>query len=116
MKVTVSIELDLSEVPAFNAANVPSLKLALQNIGMWFNKFHTHQLEKISELYAHPHEDPDVQKCLLEMYEKRVKLSEQWFNNYKVEGTTDDGHAFVFTHKEPNYDESLTVDGQEMED
>ena len=46
-------------------------------------------------------------------FEYDEKLSKQLFDNYKVEGITEDGHNFIFTHKEPGYKELTLVDGKE---
>ena len=42
-----------------------------------------------------------VVKAIREHQEQDLKLSEQLFHNYKVEGITDDGHKFEFTHQDP---------------
>jgi hypothetical protein len=41
-------------------------------------------------------------------YNEKLKLTEQIFNNWKVEGTMEDGKTFTFTHKEPGYQEEMT--------
>lgn len=55
-----------------------------------------------------------------EMYHylmRQSKLAKQIFNNYKIEGTMNDGTGFIFTHTEPDYKESLiyTRDSQSSE-
>ncbi len=111
MKVKVTFELDLKDTH-YNIKKVKLIPICLQNLSSWFNELHLHKLQKrVSELADKVGCKPEVVKALLEHQEQDLKLSEQLFNNYRVEGVTEDGHKFEFTHQDPGYKELTLVDG-----
>lgn len=110
MKVTVQFEIDLKDT-AYNIDKVRLIPVCLQNLGSWLNHLHLHYLsERVEHIYR---SSPEMQKAMREHVEQDLKLSEQLFNNYKVSGTTEDGHTFTFTHQDPGYKERTIVDGKE---
>lgn len=119
MKVKITFELDLKDTH-YNIKKVKLIPVCLQNLGMWLDKLNCHYLSnKFDRLVANAAADcvynDAMKKALLEHDDQDIKLSGQLFNNYKVEGVTDDGHKFKFTHKGPGYKERTFVDGVEVE-
>lgn len=113
MKVTVSFELDLANAPAFNATTLKELKGCLQNLSDWLHELHCVHLQKITSSMAHPHPEPFFQAAILAHNEADAAVSAQLFDNYRVVGTTDDGHTFDCHHTKP-YTEVNIIDGKEM--
>lgn len=116
MKIKLTVELDLAENPALNVPSIKELKGGLQNLGSWLNELHLTYLEKITNSMGKPHPDPAWQEAILAHNQADAKVSEQLFNNYRIEGVTDDGHAFDFTHQEPGYKERMLIDGVETQE
>ena len=112
MKVTVSFELELSENPALNIKSLDDLRGSLQNLGSFFHELHLTNSEKILNTLANPDPEPLMQEALLEANRVDALVSAQLFNNYRVQGKTEDGHVFDFTHQEPGYKEEMIIDGQ----
>jgi len=113
MKIKLTVELDLSKNPALNVGNIKQIKGCLQNFGSWLNELHLTYLDKIMDSHGKPHADPAWQKAILDHNEADAAVSKQLFDNYRIEGTTDDGHTFDFTHQEPGYKERMLIDGIE---
>ncbi len=111
MKITLTAEFDVSKNPALNAEDVSQIAGALQNLGSLFHELHLYHLTKISEVMANKHLTDVMREHLLASYNADANVSEQFFDNYRIQGTTDDGHTFDFTHKEPGYEEKMMVDG-----
>lgn len=117
MKIKVTFELDLKDTH-YNIDKVKLIPVCLQNFGQWFYKLHCHYLnEKLERLVKNSAGDciynDEMKKALVESDNQDLMLSEQLFNNYKVEGITEDGHGFEFTHQDPGYKEKTLVDGVE---
>ena len=115
MKVKIAFELDLKDTH-YNIKKIKLIPICLQNLGQWFYELHLHYLTKrIDDLYRVTKEDSiydgEDRKAIMEDAEQNLKLSEQLFHNYKIEGITDDGHTFQFTHQGPVYKEETLVDG-----
>jgi hypothetical protein len=83
----------------------------IQNLSSWLLELH--QTFLAHQLRAFGIANNESAKAMQKYYEDRIKLSEQLFNNFKLEGTTEDGHAFVFSHQEPGYQEKTIIDGAE---
>ena len=113
MKVKVSFELDLSENPSLNIDTLKNLRGCLQNLSAFFHELHCHHLEKICKAHTRDSETRDI---LLKIYEADAAVSKQLFDNYTVEGVTDDGHDFVSNHQEPGYKEIMKIDGEIVRD
>lgn len=112
MKVKVTFEMDLADTH-YNIDEVRLIPVCLQNLSSWFNKLHLHYLEESCNSVASEYANEETKKAVCEHVEQDLKLSEQLFNNWKVEGATDDGHKFEFVHQEPGYKEKTLVDGVE---
>jgi len=115
MKVKITFELDLKDTH-YNVNKVRLIPVCLQNLGQWLYKLHCHYLsDKFERMVKNAAADcvynDEMKKALMEHADQDLKLSEQLFNNYKVEGVTEDGHTFEFTHKDPGYNEQTKVDG-----
>lgn len=114
MKVTVTIELDLSDTP-LDIRAVSDIRYGLQELSSIFQDLHTAQLTKISNIMC-SHLDPKSQEFAIQQREQIVKITAQLFNNYRVQGTTTDGHTFDFLHQDPGYKERMLIDGLEKQD
>ncbi len=117
MKVKVTFELDLKDTH-FNINKVKLIPVCLQNLGQWFYELHCYYLShKLDRMVSNAAKDciynDAMKKALIEAAEQDLVLSEQLFNNYKVEGVTEDGHKFEFSHQDPGYKEKTLVDGVE---
>ena len=115
MKVKVTFELDLKDTH-YNIKKVKLIPVCLMNLGMWLDKLHCHYLEKeldalVRTTKADCTYNDAMKKAIMENAEVDTALSKQLFNNYKVEGVTEDGHKFEFTHQDPGYKEQTLVDG-----
>lgn len=99
MKVTVSFELDLSVHPAFNVESVNDLAGSLENLSSFFAELHSSNLEKLTDAMSRKDLAPEMQAALIEQYKYDVAISKQLFDNYRVIGTTEDGHNFDTAHK-----------------
>lgn len=115
MKVKITFELDLADT-SYNIDKVKLIPICLQNLGQWFYKLHCHYLsQKFDDLFRITNKDctynDAMKKAIMEHAEENLKLSGQMFNNYQVEGLTEDGHTFKFTHTDPGYNEATLVDG-----
>jgi len=87
--------------------------LVLQNLGQWFHHLHLHFLEKAVDDQvrlnkAKTDQDRLIAESIIKHNDDDIRLSEQLFNNYKIEGTMTDGKTFTFTHSEPGYKETMT--------
>jgi hypothetical protein len=114
MKVKITFELDLKDT-SYNVDKVRLIPVCLQNLGNWFYNLHLYYLHENIRLIAASSKNIDKRwvKAVSEHHEENESLSEQLFYNYRVEGTTEDGHEFVFTHQDPGYKEKTLVDGKE---
>jgi len=118
MKVKITFELDLKDTH-YNIKKVKLIPVCLMNLGMWFSKLNCHYLsDKCDRIVANSAKDcpyNDVmKKALLEQVDQNITLSGQLFNNYRIEGITEDGYKFEFTHQDPGYKEKTLVDGVEV--
>lgn len=116
MKVVVSFELDLSKHPGFNVGSIAQLRGSLQNLSSFFHELHCLCLDKKTGAMANQTLDPKLKEAVLQHYDYDIAISEQLFNNYRVQGTTEDGHKFDSTHQEPGYKETMIIDGVETRD
>jgi len=107
MKVKITFELDLKGTH-YNIPNKSVLNLYLQNLGSWIHALHLKYLDNRIEAQLYKG-DPATKKAHIMHAEQDAKLSAQIFNNYTVEGTTENGQHFKFTHQEPGYKEELKV-------
>lgn len=110
MKIKATMELDLTGT-SYNIDNLADLNVCLMNIGMFFQKLENTASEDLIESFD-PNLTDAVKKALKEIAEHDIKVAKSIFNDYRLEGTTDDGHTFVFTHKEPGYEEKTIIDGK----
>lgn len=100
-KVRISFELDLTDFPGVRPDDKTNIEAALQNLGSW--------LGNLQQFYSHDavmwslKQNEDMYQHMM----RQSKLAGQIFDNHKVEGALADGTQFVFTHKEPGYEESL---------
>jgi len=114
MKVKITFELDLKDTH-YDIPRIGLIPVCLMNLGQWFHELHLHHLHKKFDFLAEKNShSPEVVKAIRQHNDQNLMLSEQLFHNYKVEGTTIDGHTFEFTHKEPGYREVTKVDGSEI--
>lgn len=108
-KVKISMEFDLKgsfSIPTENEAEA-----VLMNIGMFFSSFKT-QLLKEQMIFIIEESDlkedyPEVYNAMERVYEEKIAICDQIFNNWRVEGETDNGKKFIFTHQEPGYKETM---------
>lgn len=110
MKVTITFELDLTNT-SYNVDEVENIPICLQNLGSWLNKLHLTQLEHKCDTLCIKGLPPGLKEACLRVCDESISLSKQLFNNYKVEGVTEDNHTFVFTHQDPGYKETTLIDG-----
>jgi hypothetical protein len=113
MKVRISLELDLSSNPSLNIKTKEDLRGSLQNLGIFLGKLHTYNLTLVTKTLL---DKSEHREYLIERAQQDSKVSDQIFNNYTVAGTTDDGHNFYFTHKEPGYVEQMVINGHIVKD
>lgn len=108
MKVKIQFEIDLSETQ-YNIGNEKELSESLQELGCWLHELHLHNLTSRIDSTFRNKDNKIMLEAADRHYKENIRLSEQIFNNYKVEGTMEDGKSFVFTHKEPGYKESIII-------
>lgn len=108
MKVTITIELDLSNHEGMNIPDVQSIPGSIQNLTSLFHELHIEQLEK--KCNAHTVKDEVMREALIEHCKQDIAVTKQLFNNITISGTTDNGHTFVFNHQEPGYKETTIID------
>lgn len=113
MKVKVSFELDLSSNPSLNAKKLEHLRGSLQNLSSFFRELHLSNQDKLTDVMFRTDLGDKTKKASIKICKANCATSAQLFNNYKVEGVTDDGHTFVTTHQEPGYRETMLIDGKE---
>jgi hypothetical protein len=109
-KIRVSFELDLTNFNGFRPDDKEDLSGSIQNLGSFFANLKGYYLDQ-SFLWASKREEeteysPSSEQMVTH-YREQADLAEQIFDNYKLEGTLQDGTEFVFTHKEPGYHEEL---------
>src|SRR5579862_6890295 len=108
MKVKISIELDLSECSGYNINTVDDIKDGLQNLSFWLNELHLAQHRRLFDTLDI--DGSPMQEEIKKAIKEDLNLSKQLFNDYYVEGITEDGHNFTFSHREPGYIERLFID------
>lgn len=116
MKVTVSFELDLTNNDSLNIRTIEDLRGSLQNLSSFIHNLHLDNLSRTMNAMANRKDDPVTREWTIKAYTQDQEVSEGIFNNYRVEGVTEDGHKFVSTHQEPGYKETMTIDGKEVSD
>lgn len=117
MKVKLSIELDLSGT-SYNIKDIPDLNDGvISNISSWLYELNLLYGDKKLKVFTTsvPSKTPEEEKlwrdALHKIADDDLKLSSQLFHNFHIEGVTEDGHSFSFTHKEPGYKEQFLIDG-----
>jgi hypothetical protein len=118
MKLKISIEFDLDGT-SYDVKKVGDLPFTLQNFSSLLGKFHLHMMEEYLDAVCdseseHGEKEKLVHKAILKSCKDQKKITEQIFNNYTAEGVLPDGRKFVFSHTNPNYKESFTIDGVDM--
>jgi len=108
MKVKISFELDLSGTH-YNILSKKDISICLQNIGSWLHALHTHYLDQRLEI-EFSQADEATKKAMRKHAAQDIKLSEQLFRHYQVEGIAENGQKFTFLHEEPGYKEQIIID------
>jgi hypothetical protein len=111
MKVKVSFELDLTNNDSLNVRTVEDLRGSLQNLSSYIYNLHLDNLQRTLKAMADKNANPIVKEAMIKAYTQDQEVSEGLFNNYTVEGTTEDGHKFESNHQEPGYKETMIIDG-----
>jgi len=107
MEVRISFELNLSNHVGLNISGLSDLRGSLQNISSMIHNLHLSYLDKLRHAYVV--EDLVMREALIKHYEADIGVTEQLFNNYIIEGRTEDGHDFISVHKEV-----MMIDGVEL--
>jgi len=115
MKVRITFELDLKDTH-YNINKVKFIPICLENLVGWFYKLHTHYLnQKFDDLFTTTAPDctynDAMKKAIMDNVEQDLTLSKQLFNNYKIEGVTDDGHTFEVSRNDSGFIEGILVNG-----
>lgn len=113
MKFKITFEVDATGTNYEIKNQKDEVPLVLQNLGQWLYQLHLRFLEKQMDDHlrlskSKTKQDKLVAEAIIKHNEDDMRLSEQLFNNYKIEGTMADGKTFTFTHNEPGYKETMT--------
>jgi hypothetical protein len=113
MKFKITFEVDATGTAYEIKDKNDEVPAVLQNLGQWFYELHLRFLEQSCDNQvrldrAKTKQDTLIAEAIIKHNDEQIKLSEQLFNNYKIEGTMSDGKSFTFTHTEPGYKETMT--------
>jgi hypothetical protein len=112
MKFRITFEINAKGTSFEIKDKEDEVTAVLQNLSSWFNNLHLHFLEQRCSNMSRGHLNEATKKALDTHIKEELKLSEQLFNNYTVEGECTDGSKFTFTHKDPGYRETMTWQGE----
>lgn len=111
MKYKITFEIDATGTSYEIKDRNDEVDACLMNLGQWLYQLHLHFLEHRVQSLGNAYEQklsPEMIEAIKKHDAEQLKLSEQLFNNYTVEGVMTDGTKFTFTHKEPGYKEEMT--------
>ena len=106
MKFRISFDIDATGT-SFSIKDRNGVNVVLQNLSSLVYELHKKVLSDRVNSFSYPCSE-DMKIAMRNNYNEKLKLTEQIFNNWKVEGTMEDGKTFTFTHKEPGYQEEMT--------
>ena len=110
MNLKISFELDVHDLPTYSVPYREAIPSTLQNLGTWLGGLQGLSLQRILRVTADSQLDKLTRQLLIDAHEQDVTLAKRIFDNYSVEGTTQDGHHFCFNHREPGYEEYLLIE------
>lgn len=107
MKFKISFELDASGTSYSIKNKNDEVPLVLQNLALLFQELQTNPIKDKLDILASDREQ-GLKDALIEHKDEEIKIFSKLFDNWKVEGTMEDGKSFVFAHADPGYKEKLT--------
>lgn len=113
MKFRVTFEVDASDTSYSIKDKDDEVPTVLCNLSAWLNTMTGHFLEQKCDAMIRHKASPEMLKEIIRHLDEDIALAKQLFNNYKVEGTMEDGNKFTFTHTEPGYKEEMTFHPKE---
>lgn len=106
-KLEITFELDTTGT-SFSIANKnDEISAVLQNLSSWIGILQKYSLRSKSEALIFENMSSEMRQAVLRHIDEEIKLAQQIFNNFRVVGTMADGKQFVFTHKDPECQETL---------
>lgn len=113
MKYRITFEVNATGTSYEIKNRNDEVPLVLQNLGQWFYELHLRFLEKQIDnqmrlSQSKTKQDKLIAEAIIKHNTDDLRLAEQLFNNYKIEGIMADGNTFTFTHNDPGYQETMT--------
>lgn len=110
MKIRISYDLTLDET-SYNIETVQDIVFTLGNIGNLLGGFKSKRMEDKMDIYSW---EDNLREPALKCCDEDIQILGTMFDNFAVQGETEDGHFFEFLHKKP-YIEEMIIDGVKQE-
>jgi hypothetical protein len=107
-KLKISFEVDTTGTSYDIENKYDEVGAVLENIGFLLQRLQQEiPLRKMRLLSSKLKMSDTIEKSLEEAIEDDEKIVKQIFHNYQIDGVTNKGEKFTFTHIEPGYKETL---------
>lgn len=113
MKINVSFDLDLADTD-YDVEKLADLKSVVSGIGSLLAELQTQTAHQQLKIYADKNWTPEEKALLIKRTGEKIKICNQIFDNYKLEGFLPTGENFKFTHQETGYKETAEINGEEV--
>lgn len=99
MKFKVSFEIDGSGTSYSIKDKNDEVSLVMQNLSMVFANLQNYTLMRKVDVLASDH-PKELKDSLIEEIDEEIKVLSKMFENWKVEGTMEDGKSFIHSKNE----------------